>query len=644
MRFENKLLISFLLLLVCIPAANLFGQSDKLWLSGGQNLNNTRNAASENKITPQNAGNLQVKWVFETSGDISATPTVDEDAVYFPDWGGNLYKLNAATGKAVWSHPISYYTGVAGDFARASPAIAGNKIIIGTQLNFTVPATFDGAHVLAIDKVSGNLLWKTQVESFPSAIITQSAVVYENKVYVGVASQEEGIAQDPSYPCCSFRGSLVCLDLKTGQIIWKTYMVPEGKGFSGSAIWGSTPVIDPKRGSVYVATGNNYSVPQQLLDCVAAGGSPEQVRNCIMSVDGSAENFFDAFVSLDLNTGAVKWATSVIPFDAWNVACFFQGPNCPENAGPDYDFGQGPALFTVTSNGKKRELIGAGQKSGIYWALNPDNGTIVWSTQVGPGSTLGGLQWGSAVDEKRIYTAVSNFYYIPHTMTTGPGNGTTVYGGFWAALDAATGERIWENAGTNPPATGGFPGAVASNMGMVSVANGVMFAGAMDAMGTMYAFEASTGKKLWSFESGGSVNSGPAIVDGTVYWGSGYSNFGLGTGNHKLYAFKVGNTKNRGSIITNNNVENAATATWASVAPNPAEKGKINLIISGVDGKPVAWRLVNLQGTQLISGKFNAAGNNHKQELDLGNLAAGNYFIMVTSEQKNATLRVIKPD
>jgi polyvinyl alcohol dehydrogenase (cytochrome) len=361
-----------------------------------------------------------------------------------------------------------------------------------------------------------------------------------------------------------------------------------------------------------------------------------------MSVDGSAENFFDAFVSLDLNTGAVKWATSVIPFDAWNVACFFQGPNCPENAGPDYDFGQGPALFTVSSNGKKRELIGAGQKSGIYWALNPDNGAIVWNTQVGPGSTLGGLQWGSAVDEKRIYTAVSNFYYIPHAMTKGPGNGTTVYGGFWAALDAATGEIIWENAGSNPPATGGFPGAIAFNTGMVSVANGVVFAGAMDAVGTMYAFEASTGKKLWSFESGGSVNSGPAIVDGTVYWGSGYTNFGLGTGNNKLYAFKLGNTKNRTSPATETIVKNIESAAgWAFVAPNPIEKGKINLTISGEYGHLVIWKLVNLHGAQLASGKFNAAGNNHKQELDLNSLAAGNYFIMVQCEQKTTTIRVI---
>ena len=126
-------------MLMSFLSISLFGQDQKLWLIGGQNLNNTRSADKEKKITPQNAASLKVKWVFTTGGDVSATPTVDEDAVYFPDWAGNLYKLNAETGVATWSHPINFYTGVTGDFARVSPAIAGNKLIIGTQARRSVP-------------------------------------------------------------------------------------------------------------------------------------------------------------------------------------------------------------------------------------------------------------------------------------------------------------------------------------------------------------------------------------------------------------------------------------------------------------------------------------------------------------------------
>jgi polyvinyl alcohol dehydrogenase (cytochrome) len=80
-------------------------------------------------------------------------------------------------------------------------------------------------------------------------------------------------------------------------------------------------------------------------------------------------------------------------------------------------------------------------------------------------------------------------------------------------------------------------------MGPTTVANGVMYAGSMAPSGeNMFAISAATGKILWQYPSGGSVNSGPAIVGGTVYWGSGYSELAaLGyTGNDELYAFSLG--------------------------------------------------------------------------------------------------------
>ena len=643
---SKRFMFILLGLLTVIQTPFLFGQNKPFWLSGGQNLNNTRSADLEKTITPQNAHNLRVKWAFTTGGDVSATPTVDESSVYFPDWKGNLYKVNKQTGIATWSHPISYYTGVVGHFARLSPAIAGNRLVIGTQVNTNLPATFVGAQVIAIDKNTGQMLWKKTVDDFPYAIVTQSPVIDGNLVYVGVASQEEAIAANPFYACCTFRGSMVCLDLNTGNIVWKTYMTPAGKGFSGCSIWGSTAAVDKKRNTVYVTTGNNYSVPQAILDCAAAGGTPDHIRSCVMAVDGSAQNHFDAIVAMDARTGAIKWANSVIPFDAWNVACFFGGPNCPKNSGPDYDFGQGPALFTVGEGNQKHDLIGAGQKSGIYWALNPDNGAVVWQTQVGPGSTLGGLQWGSAVDGNRVYTAVSNFYYIPFLMTTGPGAGHTVPGGFWAALNASTGQRLWEYAGTNPPTPGVLfpnpPNAVAPNTGMVSVANGVVFAGAMDAVGTMYAFDAATGNKLWSYESGGSINSGASIVDGTVYWGSGYSNFGLGSPNNKLYAFTVDNPAS--APVSNAKVDNAIvnTTNWASISPNPILNSKIRLSITGEVKKVIAWNLLNSKGSNLSTGKFTALSDSQQQELNFGSLTPGAYMLKVESGDKSVTLKFVK--
>ena len=88
----------------------------------------------------------------------------------------------------------------------------------------------------------------------------------------------------------------------------------------------------------------------------AAAGDPDAQRDCI-----DPANHIDAVLALDLKTGAIKWATAALPFDAWTVACIFGGgPNCPEPAGPDYDFGQAPQLYTAMIGGKRTELLGAG--------------------------------------------------------------------------------------------------------------------------------------------------------------------------------------------------------------------------------------------------------------------------------------------
>ena len=373
------------------------------WPSAGNDLQNTRYQNTENKISPSNVGTLAPKWVFTTGGDVSATPAVDGTTVYVPDWKGNLFAIDRKTGQQVWAVKIADFTHVLGDKARATPALAGDKVIIGTQGTVLAPTGGAGGWVLAFNKNTGALLWQTKADDHQAAIITQSATVFGDRVYVGVASLEEGLAAFvPGYQL-SFRGSMLALDLNTGAIVWKTYMVPTG--YTGAAVWGSSPAIDTKRGQLYIATGNNYSAPQSVLDCVtAAGTNPDAIKLCI-----SPDDHFDSVLALDLKTGAIRWSYRAIPYDTWTGACIFGGV-CPNPAGPDYDFGQAPALFTAKDGGKgkPRDLVGAGQKSGQYWALDPDTGAVVWVTQAGPGGTSGGLQWGSAVDGQRIYTANAN--------------------------------------------------------------------------------------------------------------------------------------------------------------------------------------------------------------------------------------------
>lgn len=476
------------------------------WTSAGQNTADTHYAATEKTIGPNNVGHLRPRWTFTTGGDVSATPTVVDGVVYVPDWSGNLYAVNAATGRALWGKRVSDYTGVSGDLSRTSPAYWKGALVAGDGA--LTASSLAGAYIFGVDAATGGARWRTLVESNPAAIITGSPVVSNGVVYVGVSSKSEGLSGTPT-----FRGSMVALDANTGKILWKTNTVPQG--YTGGAIWGSSPVVDAKTGLVYAGVGNNYTTPDGVCTM------PDQT-GC---TPPAPDDHVDSIVAFDHKTGAIAWATPTLTADTWTIAKEF---------GPDFDFGSGPNLYTTTINGTPTDLLGIGQKSGVYWALAPTNGKIVWRTVVGPGGTGGGLEWGTATDGRRIYASVTNSGRILTTITSGTGQKSTTSGGFWAALDAATGKLLWQTADPQGGLLYSF----------VSAANGVMYGGAFTPTGdNMYALDGVTGVVKWGFASGGSVVGGAAIVDGSLYWGSGYPTQSLGfpfTGdNDKLYAFSL---------------------------------------------------------------------------------------------------------
>ena len=120
-------------------------------------------------------------------------------------------------------------------------------------------------------------------------------------------------------------------------------------------------------------------------------------------------------------------------------------------------------------------------------------------------------------------SATGRATHQPVAMDAADGSQTTTKGGFWAAIDVASGKVLWRPPTRNRPSTGAM-----------SLANGVIYAGSLIGDGNnMYALNAETGAVLWTFASGGAVASGAAIVGGTVFWGSGYR----GGDNDKLYAF-----------------------------------------------------------------------------------------------------------
>jgi polyvinyl alcohol dehydrogenase (cytochrome) len=503
------------------------------WDHWGNDLGNTR-LAVEKSLSVANIGHLIPRWNFTTGGDVSVTPTIatigSTLTAFFTDYAGNLYAVDARNGTVIWTKRIPEYTRNEKSITRTSIAVANDLLVMGDQKSGTM---------FAVHATNGSLVWKTLLDPHPNATMTQSPLIHKNIVYIGVSSNEEMVTVNPDYMCCTFRGSMNALNLTNGAVLWKTYMVPEN--YSGGAIWSSSPAIDESRNALYITTGNNYHQPVAVIKCLEDPTVKDKER-CV-----SPDDHIDSIVAIDFvkRPGTIMWATKLWHLtDAWNDAC--REPKtklCPHSAGEDYDFAQGAMLFSATIAGKKQDLIGAGQKSGLFWTLNRDTGRVVWMTDTGPGSRSGGLQWGSTTDGARIFYANSNFFHQKFRLK----NGELTECGTWGALDAATGAILWQTVDpkcitplTDPDGKP-TPGFFARPFGpMTSTSSELVFAGSMDHKGTGYALHARTGAVLWSYEMGGSICSAPSIVDGVVFWGSGYGKYkGDATSSNKVIAFHI---------------------------------------------------------------------------------------------------------
>jgi len=310
----------------------------------------------------------------------------------------------------------------------------------------------------------------------------------------------------------------------------------------------SPPAVDVAAGLVYGTFGQPYTEPASVTACHAAhGGFTESCEQ-----PGS---YLRSIVAFDLQTGAPKWSYRVLGHGPWVQACANQPAEvtwcAAESDGEKWDMGgSGPNVMRVkmprdSGEGYEwREVVGFGGKSGVYTLLDAKTGEFIWDSLIGPGGDQGGMEWGTAFDGERIYVSITNHHHIPYKLTQ---NGmlwnTTVTGGSWAALDPSTGKILWQTADPQVETLPGLGTVGVWDLAPVTVANGVLYASSMAKLANqnqMFALDAATGAILWQFGAGSSVNSAPAVVDGTVYWGSGYSRSGVeGSGNRRLYAFSI---------------------------------------------------------------------------------------------------------
>ena len=497
------------------------------WNGWGVDYRNSRfQPGAAAGLSPGQVSRLQLKWAFGFPGATALySQTVYDGRLYVTSNAGYVYSLDAETGCLHWSF-------------RAQSAVRSGFTI--GRLSKTDPrlAIFFGdihGTAYALSAGTGEEIWKTLTDPHPLARITGTPVLFEGRLFVPVASLEEPESGQADYNCCTFRGFMSSLDAATGREVWKTYTIPDvpkvvgknsrGKDMlapAGAGIW-ATPTLDLKRRALYVTTGNAFA------------GTPK-TANSVMA--------------MNIDTGKVLWSMQALALDTWHNGCVQNIPggafparggggrggraggpaipyppeNCPAVLGPDWDFAA-PAALATTSDG--RDILIAPQKQGLVWALNPDNGQVLWKQDVareiagGRGETL----FGGAVDSEKAYFGLISSGHL--------------------ALDLKTGEEVWYSPLASPAGRENQRGVV----GAVTLIPGVLLSGARDGM--IRAASSRTGQLLWEFDSaqefttvngvpargGSAASGGPIVANGMVFIGSGYPGFQGGQPGNVLLAF-----------------------------------------------------------------------------------------------------------
>jgi polyvinyl alcohol dehydrogenase (cytochrome) len=419
-----------------------------------------------------------------------------------------VYALDPETGCAHWSF-------------RAAAEVRTGIVVEPWQDQGATPRIYFGdvlGNVYAVDALTGHLQWRQRADEHPNATITGTPSWHAGRLYVPVSSLEVALAIDPTYPCCSFRGSVVAYDAADGSELWRTHTIQEPAtprsenragtpmyGPSGAVVWNS-PAIDADRNQLYVATGENMSSPATATS--------------------------DAIFALDLKSGTVNWVFQATANDVWNTACDTDtNHSCPPEDGPDFDFGAAVMLVPTPAG---RDLVLGGQKSGVVHALDPESGRVVWQQRVGRGGIQGGIHFGMAASPERLYVPISD---MPDGRTYDHPGRPGLH-----ALDLQTGEPLWYSAA--PDVCNDRPFCHRGVSQAVTAIGDLVVAGGMD--GVLRIHDGATGAVLWEMDttgahetSGGATTTGgsfggaagPVAFRGSLYVSSGYGIYNHMPGN-----------------------------------------------------------------------------------------------------------------
>lgn len=486
----------------CTGERARFDWSDRPYPSWGGSLGNHRSVAAGEGFAPADLEQLSVAWVvaFPEATQLRSHPTAAGGALFVGSHNGSVYALDQQTGCTRWHFKAGaeVRSAITIDFDEGEPE--------------RVRAVFAdrAANAYALDAETGALLWKQSVDPHPSAAVTGSVTAHAGRLFVPVSSNEDVGPLDKTYPCCTHSGAVVALDVRTGEILWRTPTISEEprvtgytdvgteiRGPSGASVW-NTPTVSERLGLLFVGSGNNHSRP--------------------------ASGMSDSVIAMKLETGRVVWSYQAQAGDAWNAACLWgvsDQVGCPTPVGPDIDFG----ATTVLVERDGRETLVAGAKSGVLHAFDAETGTLLWRQRLAQGGAEDGLRYGIATRDGVLY--------VPSTdMRDDPVRGVGARPGLFA-VSLEDGAERWA---VDRETLCREPGACDDELGAPPlVMDEILFVGALD--GVLYALDRASGEVLWRMETarefetlrgttteGGAIYGtvGPMYANGRLFVSSGY--------------------------------------------------------------------------------------------------------------------------
>jgi len=459
---------------------------------------------------------LKWAFGFPNASTMYGQPTIVGPRVFIGSESGYVYSLNAEIGCVYWSYHAKSgvrTSPVIGPLSKTQSVMHFETWQQGAHITEDVEyAAYFGdmrGNVYAVDARTGKLLWTRKVTTHEYARISNGPALYEHRLYVPISATEEVFSADPHYSCCTFRGSVVALDADTGKVLWKSYTIPEAPrpvkknslgtqlyAPAGAAVW-NTPAIDPEQHALYVGTGDAYTEPApKTSDAVVAfdlrtgkmlwsyqteandawmvGCVPETTENCPKDL-GTDHDIGSSPILLKLKSGkrillATPKSGEVFALDPDKRGALLWKTSLINTIAPN----NGEIAFGGATDG---DTFYVPLQDGRFAALDPSNGKILWDVRLQPLSDLGkktpngenrtkaGLRFGQSAAATLIPGAV---------FTEG-------WDGFIRALSTSDGKVIWQfntardfktvNGVAAKGGSMGGPGAVVVN-GMVYVGSG----------------------------------------------------------------------------------------------------------------------------------------------------------------------------